>query len=266
MQLKIFTAKKCNKYEIFGHFLLDPPAPISTEPYVIDNGKSHLSLMWGKPYNTDAAPVIAYRVEAWLMGAEGGARWTELGITPVNTYDAFNLKHGSQYHFRVTPRNRYGWGHSVQTSNPITVGWFGSLPEFTKILPGQLKVLLGSNFTLECIVKGNPQPRIVWYKDEVPIEETDGRISMKFIGKTTCRLEIRDVQPSDSGRYTATATNTQGRVSTFARLQAVADYKIYEADNKLKQKTNGETVSFPHYRISSVSIGIKCNLFLIKRK
>lgn len=58
-------------YKHFVH-LVDPPAPISSEPIVIDNGKSHLSLSWGKPLNTNnAAPVIAYRVEAWLIGAEG---------------------------------------------------------------------------------------------------------------------------------------------------------------------------------------------------
>lgn len=38
---------------------------------VIDNGKTHLSISWQKPINIDAAPVIAYRVEAWLIGAEG---------------------------------------------------------------------------------------------------------------------------------------------------------------------------------------------------
>lgn len=222
--------------------MIDPPAAISSEPIVIDNGKSHLSLSWGKPFNIDAAPVIAYRVEAWLIGAEGGARWNELGVTPINCFDVFNLKPGAQYHFRVTPRNRYGWGHSVQTTNPVTVGAFATLPEFTKILPGQLKVLLGKDFSLECIYKGNPRPRIVWYKDEIPMDSNSERISVKILGTSTCRLEIKNVQPSDSGRYTCEATNTQGRVSTFARLQAVADYKIYEVDNKLKQKFNGETV------------------------
>lgn len=206
-------------------------------------------MSWGKPYNIDAAPVIAYRVEAWLIGAEGGARWTELGITPINTFDAFNLKPGLQYHFRVTPRNRYGWGHSVQTTNPITVGWFGSLPEFTKILPGQLKILLGNDFALECIVRGNPKPRIIWYKDEIPIDNTNERITTKLIGTTTCRLEIKNVQSCDSGRYTCEATNTQGRVSTFARLQAVSDYKICEADSKLKQKTNSDSVS-EYYKVN----------------
>lgn len=209
---------------------------------MIDNGKSHLSLSWGKPINIDAAPVIAYRVEAWLIGAEGGARWREIGVTPINSLDVFNLKPGAKYHFRVTPRNRYGWGHSVQTSNPITVGVFATLPEFTKILPGQLKMLLGKDFSLECVYKANPRPQIIWYKDELPLDKNDERITMKLLGTSTCHLEIRNVQASDSGRYTCEATNSQGRVSTFARLQAVSDYKIYEVDNKLKQRVNGDTV------------------------
>lgn len=94
------------------------------------------------------------------MGKEGGARWTELGVTPLNSYDAFNLKQGEEYHFRVTPRNRYGWGESVQTSKPIGIGSAGDRPEFKDILPGQLKVLLGQQAVLTCAVRGKPVPEI----------------------------------------------------------------------------------------------------------
>lgn len=156
----------------------------------------------------------------------------------------FNLKAGAQYHFRVTARNRYGWSHSVQTTSPVTVGEFATLPEFTKILSGQFKVLLGKDFAFECVYRGYPRPCIVWYKDEIPLNENDDRISMKILGSSTCRLEIKNVQSSDSGRYHCEATNSQGRVSTFARLQAVADYKIYEVDNKLKQRVDSGTVNY----------------------
>lgn len=132
------------------------------------------------------APVIAYKVDAWLLGGDGGARWAEvrnnlpttrlplndslqpdasdschivfahfayqLGITPINAIDAFNLRPGGEYKFRVTPRNRYGWGESVTTSNSFTVGEVVDLPEFIKILPGQSKALEGSTIKLECEV------------------------------------------------------------------------------------------------------------------
>lgn len=116
----------------------------------MDSGRNWISLSWGKPEHRGAAPVIAYKVEAWLRGGEG-ARWVELGVSPINSFDAFNLKTGSEYQFRITPRNRYGWGESVQ-STPVTVGESFELPEFTSILPGQLKALAASNITLECKV------------------------------------------------------------------------------------------------------------------
>lgn len=77
-----------------------------------------------------------------------------MGISPTNTFDAFNLKAGTEYKFRVTPRNRYGWGESVTTTSAFVVGLKVELPEFTRILPGQLKALQGSSISLECEVTG----------------------------------------------------------------------------------------------------------------
>lgn len=71
-------------------------------------------------------------------------------MTPINTFDAFNLKPGGEYKFQVTPRNRYGWGESVTTTNSVKVSDTDDLPEFTRILPGQLKVLESATVKLEC--------------------------------------------------------------------------------------------------------------------
>ena len=73
-----------------------------------------------------------------------------MGITPINAFDAFNLRSGGEYKFRVTPRNRYGWGEPVTMKNSVLVIESTDLPEFTKILPGQLKTLEGTSVKLEC--------------------------------------------------------------------------------------------------------------------
>lgn len=196
-------------------------------------------MSWIKPHHVvDAAPVLAYRVEAWMVGIDGGARWKELGVTPLNSFDAFNLKTEAEYHFRVTPRNRHGWGESTQTENPITVGIAIQLPEFTKILPGQLKALIEREINLECIVKGNPKPDVIWYKDGVELD-IDERYSIKMSGNV-CQFTIHKVAEQDSGRYSCEATNRQGRVSTFVRLQVVTDEKIYDAYSNLKKMIDGE--------------------------
>lgn len=207
---------------------------------LVDSGRTHISLTWGKPYSGGAAPVLAYKVEGWQIGVDGGARWIELGISPINSFDAFNLKSGGQYHFRITPKNRYGWGKSVQTTIPIPVGGAHCLPEFTSILPAQIKALDDMDLMLECIVRGEPRPNIIWYKDGSELEQND-RIQLTSVN-SVCKLFIKRATFTDSARYTCEAINNQGRVSTFARLQVVSDPKIYEADNNLKKYVQSDMV------------------------
>lgn len=211
---------------------LDPPGQIPNEPTVIDSSNNHLSLSWMKPPAHDAAPVISYRIDAWLVGKESDATWKEIGTSPTANFDVFDLKHGCEYHFRVTPRNRYGFGPSTQTTYPIMFGDVVKLPEFTKILPGQLKALINNDITLECVAMGSPRPDIIWYKDGIRINSDEKRV-ISVMGPL-CRLIIRNVGENDNGRYTCEASNKEGRVSTFARLQTVSDPKLFEADNKLK--------------------------------
>ncbi|XP_047115600.1 myosin light chain kinase, smooth muscle-like [Schistocerca piceifrons] len=212
----------------------DVPVAISAEPVVSDQGRNWLTLTWPKCEARGGVPVLAYRVEAWQLGGDA-AGWTELGVSPINSYDAFNLKPGAEYRFRVTPRNRYGWGESVATSAPITVGRPRELPEFVAILPGQLKALAGSDITLECQVRGEPAPEVRWYRDGGELEEDPPRLTLQQEGGR-CRLVLRAAAEADAGRYMCDAANSVGRVSTFARLQVVHDPSLLEADSKLKRE------------------------------
>ncbi|KAF4519135.1 hypothetical protein B566_EDAN007408 [Ephemera danica] len=205
------------------------------------------NVLSGKPKAKDAAPVIAYRVDAWLIG--GGATWEELGITPINSFDAFSLKAGGEYKFRVTPRNRYGWGESVTTSETFTVGRRVELPEFVRILPGQQKVLNATDVRLECEVRAQPSAEVRWYLDGAPIENVASKRRITYDG-ARCVLTIKNVQFEDSGRYMCEASNKAGRVSTFARFLVVSDPKIMEADQKLRKSLMEEgplSDAAPHF-------------------
>lgn len=209
------------------------PGRIPGEPTAVDGGDTWISLAWPKP-EPGPAPVSAYKIETWQLGKEGGARWIELGITPLNSFDAFNLKRGEHYHFRVTPRNRYGWGEHSQTSSPIGVGLDGDRPEFVDILPGQLKILVGETAVLNCSVKGSPVPEVCWMKNGHELEEARDRVMTSFDGHR-CRLEIREVCVEDEGRYSCEASNGHGHACTYARLTVVTDRSVWEADAKLKR-------------------------------
>ena len=66
--------------------------------------------------------------------------------------DIFDLKPDRTYIFRVTPRNRFGWGEGA-CSLPVLVGRERSAPRFTKLLPATTKCLLGDSLVLECWVR-----------------------------------------------------------------------------------------------------------------
>ncbi|XP_047524821.1 uncharacterized protein LOC125062751 isoform X2 [Pieris napi] len=214
------------------------PGRIPGEPSAVDGGNNWVALGWPKSDPQEAAPVLAYRVDSWLLGKEGGARWIEMGITPRNTFDAFNLKQGEEYHFRVTPRNRYGWGEPVQTSTPIAVGIAGDRPEFIDILPGLLKVLVGETANLSCSFKGKPTPVIAWMKNGREIDES-GKVRSSQKGNV-CSLTIKNVEIEDEGRYSCEATNAHGRASTYARMTVITDRQIWEADAKLKRERSAD--------------------------
>lgn len=73
-------------------FLSDVPGPITSEPVVVDGGKNWLSLSWGKAERRGPAPVIAYRVDAWLLGSDGGARWVEVSSILFLILSILNLE------------------------------------------------------------------------------------------------------------------------------------------------------------------------------
>uniref|UniRef100_A0A8D8WY19 Myosin light chain kinase, smooth muscle n=1 Tax=Cacopsylla melanoneura TaxID=428564 RepID=A0A8D8WY19_9HEMI len=214
----------------------DVPEQISEPPIVSASGRNWLTLNWLKPQSDVLAPVLAYKVEAWKLGPDGGGFWNELGISATSSFDAFNLTPGAQYRFRVTPRNRYGWGESTMTNTPVTIGEHMGLPEFAEDLPGQLKVLVGSDVTLDGVVHSSTTPDIRWLKDGTTLQIEDNRLVTIFNGGKVS-LTIHDLKQEDDGRYICEAVNKVGRVSSYARLMVVTDPKLIEADHGLRKIT-----------------------------
>uniref|UniRef100_A0A8B9E3B6 Ig-like domain-containing protein n=1 Tax=Anser cygnoides TaxID=8845 RepID=A0A8B9E3B6_ANSCY len=70
----------------------------------------------------------------------------------------------------------------------------------------------GESVTLECHISGHPPPTVTWYREDYKIESSmDFQITFKA---GLARLVIREAFAEDSGRFTCTATNKAGSVST----------------------------------------------------
>ena len=83
-------------------------------------------------------------------------------------------------------------------------------PEFTTPLNSRTLVI-GYNGTLTCALRGNPRPKITWYKDSRPIE--DGSKYRMSWGQGIVQLEIKRATLCDGGTYTCLASNHNGEAA-----------------------------------------------------
>lgn len=73
----------------------------------------------------------------------------------------------------------------------------------------------GSNYTLECIISGEPEPTIVWFKDNVEIESMSEEVKSSY--KISKFMNIRQLTINNadsdihSGTYRCLATNEYGQ-------------------------------------------------------
>ncbi|XP_009989473.1 PREDICTED: titin-like [Tauraco erythrolophus] len=82
----------------------------------------------------------------------------------------------------------------------------------------------GESVTLECHISGHPQPAVTWYREDYKIESSmDFQITFKA---GLARLVIREAFAEDSGRFTCTATNKAGSVSTSCHLHVKVSEEI----------------------------------------
>lgn len=85
-------------------------------------------------------------------------------------------------------------------------------PRFTQRLqPAQL--MDGDELLLPCTVIGHPTPKIQWFRNEEPLEESKG-VSILQEANGRCVLTISEVFPEDAGEYTCLATNKIGESSS----------------------------------------------------
>ncbi|XP_070618877.1 ADAMTS-like protein 3 [Erythrolamprus reginae] len=84
---------------------------------------------------------------------------------------------------------------------------------------GTILARTGTNILLECPVKGNPQPEVLWFKNE-----SSSRSSALPIANSSF-LFLGNVSGKDTGIYTCTATNAVGHTTAATVLQLAGPRK-----------------------------------------
>ena len=77
---------------------------------------------------------------------------------------------------------------------------------------------VGSTVRLKCRAKGNPEPHVTWFKDDMPVDpEEDARRRPHWI------LKLTKVQESDTGHYTCMVSNRLGHLNYTYKVEVIGE-------------------------------------------
>ncbi|CAN8000061.1 unnamed protein product, partial [Ixodes pacificus] len=103
-------------------------------------------------------------------------------------------------------------------------------PTFVKPLPATARFRPGDQLRLECRVEGQPEPRVSWSKDLLPVRDA----AKSSLEKGTAVLVLNDAVQSDSGTYTAVAQNKAGQTACSSQVKVAEDVPPAEPPRVLK--------------------------------
>ncbi|XP_062338553.1 myosin-binding protein C, slow-type isoform X7 [Osmerus eperlanus] len=211
-----------------------PPQYVKIEEVWGEN----VALDWTPPKDNGNAPITGYTIQKadkktmeWYTCVEHYHR-TCITIS--------ELVVGNEYYFRIYSENMCGLSEcATQTKdsalivkegmnlkNPeYTDHDFKEPPKFTQPLINTFAIA-GYNATLNCSVRANPRPKVIWMKNKIAIID-DPRYRM-FSNQGVCSLEIRKPNPYDGGTYSCKAINDLGEAQVECKLEVKGGFTFYE--------------------------------------
>ncbi|XP_052316304.1 myosin-binding protein C, slow-type isoform X2 [Oncorhynchus keta] len=189
----------------------------------------NVALDWTPPKDNGNAAITGYTIQKadkktmeWYTCIEHYHR-TCITIT--------ELVVGNEYYFRIYSENMVGLSEGatqtkdsalivkegMQLKNPEYIDHdFKEPPKFTQPLINTFAIA-GYNATLNCSVRANPRPKVIWMKNKIAIID-DPRYRM-FSNQGVCTLEIRKPSPYDGGMYSCKAINDLGDALVECKLE-----------------------------------------------
>ncbi|XP_048012070.1 myosin-binding protein C, slow-type isoform X3 [Megalobrama amblycephala] len=199
---------------------------------------TNVALDWNPPKDNGNAPIIGYTIQKadkktmeWYTCVEHYHR------TCITISD---LVVGNEYFFRIYSENMVGLSENatatkdsalivkegLQLKNPeYNDRDFTEPPTFTQPLINTFAIA-GYNATLNCSVRANPRPKVIWMKNKITIID-DPRYRM-FSNQGVCTLEIRKPSPFDGGVYTCKAVNDLGEAQVDCKLEVKGGFTFFE--------------------------------------
>ncbi|NXI34710.1 MYBPH protein, partial [Galbula dea] len=207
--------------------VIEPPGPPENLK-LVDVWGFNVALEWGPPSDNGNSDIKGYIVQK--SDKKSGKWFTALEHCSRTSCTISDLIIGNTYSFRVFAENACGLSEKAAvvsdaahikktktTYQPEKIPQRDMMepPKFTQPLTDRTTTR-GYSTHLFCSVRGFPQPKIIWMKNQMEIREDPKYIAM--IEQGVCSLEIRKPSPFDGGIYTCKAVNPLGEASVDCRL------------------------------------------------
>ncbi|XP_053541464.1 LOW QUALITY PROTEIN: myosin-binding protein C, slow-type [Ictalurus punctatus] len=211
-----------------------PPQCVRIEEVWGDN----VALDWTPPKDSGNAPITGYTIQ---KADKKTMEWYTCVEHYHRTCITINeLVVGNEYYFRIYSENMVGLSENATTTkdtavivkegmnlkNPEYINYdFTEAPKFTQPLINTFAVA-GYNTSLNCSVRANPRPKVIWMKNKITIID-DPRYRM-FSSQGVCTLEIRKPSPFDGGMYSCKAINDLGEAQVDCKVEVKGGFTFAE--------------------------------------
>ncbi len=183
----------------------EPGKPTDVIP--TDWDKDHVDLKWAAPTTDGGSPITGYIIEKkdkygdWEKAAEVPASQTNARVP--------DLIEGQAYEFRVRAVNAAGPGEPSDATLPIVAKPRNLAPKIDRSNLIQIKIKAGQSFNYDVNVSGEPAPTTKWSLRGKEVKASD-HIKITAVDYNT-KLNVRMTTRADSGMYTITAENCNGK-------------------------------------------------------
>uniref|UniRef100_G3VBF6 Immunoglobulin-like and fibronectin type III domain-containing protein 1 n=1 Tax=Sarcophilus harrisii TaxID=9305 RepID=G3VBF6_SARHA len=201
------------------------PGPIRLE----ENVPGTVTAVWEPSPDDGQGGSLYYTV---LTRSSADITWRKAGDRIyTNRFTLAGILPGHQYYFRVVAENEVGVSEPSDTLDPWSVPRQQDkstvkMPNFREPNLNQKPYFLvnlrthllpqGCECCMSCAVKGEPRPKVTWFKDDESLEGNPNVYSTDVLG--VCSLVIPSVTPKDSGNYKVVAENRLGQAVSRASL------------------------------------------------
>uniref|UniRef100_A0A8D0DDP3 Immunoglobulin like and fibronectin type III domain containing 1, tandem duplicate 2 n=1 Tax=Sander lucioperca TaxID=283035 RepID=A0A8D0DDP3_SANLU len=206
-----------------------PPGPVELE----ENVPGTVTVIWEPSPDEKRDDRLHYTVSKLDSTKR---TWTTVADRLFNNkITVCNIMHGREYLFRVYAKN--DMGISAPSESP-TYGTEKKKGAFdcdlrcapTFIVPLKLHTApKGYECYMSCAVKGNPKPRITWYRNHISLNTNTNYYISDTCG--VCSMLILRVGPKDMGEYTITAENAVGRAECSTVLSVRGETETHQHFN-----------------------------------